>query len=443
MLGTDELQTLFSDFAKKKIAPAMLFKVLGIQREVLEHAPRPDGHAISFEQVSKLFVTGVQQTDTIEELEAVLDRHIARIAEERHGGLAAPAQSHIGHVGREEGHDGRHPEHTLPPALSEQRAESISREAVSSVEQFEERRTESREEAAKRRAVERQQEWCRYSLLVASGLDGDNVGNASVRAICSNLAQDSDFVRRSTLDEMEGQVNLRLRLDADSEEKLLASVLELLFVRDKHTRRRAMSVLGEIAPRGDSRVIEILCPTRGVCLGLSDEDDVVRAHAARTLGTVATRGDEAVISALLRRVKPGTSADISLDEDQCPDVRYQAIIALGNLAQAGDERVQEAMLGLLQRPRLRRSARSMLRTKDFEDMDPEERVCASLALEALQDMGGSHAHAGDLDSLIRYRAIRTRQWALLLARIADLACLLSRRADEGGEREGEGESLCA
>ena len=176
-----------------------------------------------------------------------------------------------------------------------------------------------------------------------------------------------------------------------------------------------MGVLAGVAPKGDSRVIKILCPTRGVCLGLSDEDDVVRAHAAQTLGAVAMQGDEAVISALLHRVRPGTSANPWLDEDQSPDVRYHAISALAKVAQVGDARVQEAMLALLQRPRLRRGARSPLR-KDFEDMDldEEERLCASLALEALQDMGVSHTHASD--SLIRYRAIRTRESMLATSR---------------------------
>ena len=180
-----------------------------------------------------------------------------------------------------------------------------------------------------------------------------------------------------------------------------------------------MGVLAGVAPKGDSRVIKILCPTGGVCLGLSDEDDVVRAHAAQTLGAVAMQGDEAVISALLHRVRPGTSANPWLDEDQSPDVRYHAISALAKVAQVGDARVQEAMLALLQRPRLRRGARSPLR-KDFEDMDldEEERLCASLALEALQDMGVNHAHASD--SLIRYRAIRTRK--SILATFRD-ACL--------------------
>ena len=83
VVWADEVRILFSEFAKKTIAPAMLFKVLETPREELKHAPRPDGHVISFEHVSKLFVTGVQETDSIEELEAILDRHIARMREER------------------------------------------------------------------------------------------------------------------------------------------------------------------------------------------------------------------------------------------------------------------------------------------------------------------------------------------------------------------------
>jgi len=416
----DELEILFSHFAKKKISPAMLFKVLGIEREALDHAPRPDGHVISFDQVSKLFVTGVQPTDTVEELGGILDNRIAS--------MGGQGQGHVRSNGEHETLAAaetpapaagfslvEQPVRATSPPLGElpPRPESMSRASVSSLD-LEERRAESREEAARRRAVERQQEWCRYSLLVASGLDGDNVGDATIRAICSNLAQPSDFVRRNTLDSLEGNLSSCSRLDADSEEKLLASVLELLFVSDKHVRRRAMSVLARIAPQGDSRVIKILCPTRGACLGLSDDDDVVRAFAAKTLGEVATQGDETVVSALLNCVRPGTNADPWLEEDPSHEVRLEVISALGKVAQPGDLRVQEAMLALLQRPRLRVGARStsrgvlMKELDDEGDLEEEERVCATLALEAMQDaeLGVGHANSGD--SLIRYRAIRTR-----------------------------------
>jgi hypothetical protein len=63
-------------------------------------------------------------------------------------------------------------------------------------------------------------------------------------------------------------------MDTDSCEKLLSAVVELLCFRDRHVRRRAMCVLINLAPKGDSRVISILCPSRDCSLGLADEDEV-------------------------------------------------------------------------------------------------------------------------------------------------------------------------
>ncbi len=55
----EELSQLFSDFAKRKLPPSLLLKMLGLQREVLDSAARTDGHVISFEMTSRLFVSGV------------------------------------------------------------------------------------------------------------------------------------------------------------------------------------------------------------------------------------------------------------------------------------------------------------------------------------------------------------------------------------------------
>ena len=120
----------------------------------------------------------------------------------------------------------------------------------------EDRHTECKEEAAARRAAERQQEWCRYSLMLASVEDGRNIGNATIRAMCENLRQPSVVIKRRTLDELE-QLTLRRhsQLDAESAEQLLSSVLELLFVGDRHIRRRAMCVLAKFAPK----VVDV-CP---------------------------------------------------------------------------------------------------------------------------------------------------------------------------------------
>ena len=40
---------------------------------------------MSFDQISKLFVNGVQATDTLEDLGAILDRHIAQFVSGKNG----------------------------------------------------------------------------------------------------------------------------------------------------------------------------------------------------------------------------------------------------------------------------------------------------------------------------------------------------------------------
>lgn len=204
----DELCRLFSDFAKKPLSVKMLLTVLGLQCEMLDSAPRSDSHVISFEQLSKLFVTGVQPTDTHEFLQEVLDRHISALSQEKCTKENDPA--------------GTEPELLPAPPLPfpppAQPHEQIAQRSSShdsprdrrmsicgsvSTAHSEDRHTECKEEAAARRAAERQQEWCRYSLLLASVEDGPNIGNATIRAMCENLRHPSVVIKRRTLDELE------------------------------------------------------------------------------------------------------------------------------------------------------------------------------------------------------------------------------------------------
>ena len=63
----------------------------------------------------------------------------------------------------------------------------------------------------------------------------------------------------------------------------------MLFDEDKHTRRRAIRIIGNLAPKGDSRVIKMLTSSIDVCMtcwvkslkdtgqvGLNDEDEIAR-----------------------------------------------------------------------------------------------------------------------------------------------------------------------
>ena len=90
--NVDELAKLFSGFARKPLDRQLLLGILGIHRELLDSTSNPDLHVISFEQVSKLFVSGVQATATLEFLEAVLDEHILQRKEDKkkqhHEGVA-------------------------------------------------------------------------------------------------------------------------------------------------------------------------------------------------------------------------------------------------------------------------------------------------------------------------------------------------------------------
>jgi hypothetical protein len=285
----EELALLFSDFAKRELAPSLLLKMLGLQREVLDSEPRPDGHLISFETTSRLFLSGVQASDTLEELQAVLEKHISRLEACRQEAKAAPALVQT---------PPQRPKLTIP---AQPRAAStppsglvglqppspmcsISASIISSDQGDERHHGLSAKENAKRRDAERLQERCRYSLMLASREDGAAVGNATIRTMCENLRQPSPVVVKRTLDELELLLSSQhVRLEPEWVELLLAPVLELLFVADRHLRRRAMSVLKDLAPKGDARVLDILCPkdARGVSLGLADEDQFVRVLAVR------------------------------------------------------------------------------------------------------------------------------------------------------------------
>ena len=167
----------------------------------------------------------VQQTDTLEELEAVLDKHIARLQERREARETPAEKQHAAA-----------PEQALPPPLpptitipAQPPAAtptggqvqppspmcSISASILSS-DHGDERHAQSSEESAKRRAAERQQEWCRYSLMLASAEDGAAVGNATIRAMCENLRQRSPVIVKRTLDELEVHLSARHeRLDPE------------------------------------------------------------------------------------------------------------------------------------------------------------------------------------------------------------------------------------
>ena len=256
-------------------------------------------------------------------------------------------------------------------------------------------------------------------MLASCGEDQHCIGRSTVGVICENLKSRSVTVQRGTLDELEWSLRKQhdRRLHVDDSENLLGMMLELsLFSPDKHTRRRAMELLPKISRKGDVRVIDGLCPTRGAWLGLADEDEVVRVHAARALGLIAERGDDGVVVALLQRIwRPRAqsvtvAADGMLEEETSPDVRHACICSLQLISAVGDERVQEAMLGILQRPRPSQRTAAMdtahaATTEKTRDIDVDDDLWAAISPEALQEiMSGREWQS---ESLIRYRALRT------------------------------------
>jgi len=76
----EEIRELFSDFAGKPLSADTLMTLLaaGHDMEAVARAAG-DGKGVSFDQLSKIFVIGVQPTDTAEALGAVLDKHIAKL----------------------------------------------------------------------------------------------------------------------------------------------------------------------------------------------------------------------------------------------------------------------------------------------------------------------------------------------------------------------------
>ena len=256
-------------------------------------------------------------------------------------------------------------------------------------------------------------------MLASRGEDQHCIGRSTVGVICENLKSRSVTVQRGTLDELEWSLRKQHHrsLHVDDAEHLLGIMLELsLFSPDKHTRRRAMELLPKISRKGDVRVIDGLCPTRGAWLGLADEDEVVRVHAALALGLIAERGDDGVVVALLQRIwRPRAqsvtvAADGMLEEETSPDVRHACICSLQLISAVGDQRVQEAMLGILQRPRPSQRTAAMdtaqaATTEKTREIDVDEDLWAAISPETLQYiMTGRDWQS---ESLIRYRALRT------------------------------------
>lgn len=87
----EEVRALFSDFAGKELSADTLMALLaaGHEMEAVARA-EGDGKGVSFDQLSKLFVIGVQEKDTTEALGAALDKHIAKL-EAASSEAAAPA----------------------------------------------------------------------------------------------------------------------------------------------------------------------------------------------------------------------------------------------------------------------------------------------------------------------------------------------------------------
>jgi len=158
----------------------MLLNVLGLQQEAMG-ALNLDGHVISFEQISQLFVRGVQPTDQLEDLVAILDRHIEKKTTSGDGTegtqqlekkpepttmprgltprLTIPAPPQV--IQLDSAPESPWVNGDVPRPRAE-RSASVSTSILSS-DHGEDRHAESREEAARRRESKREQEVLKHA----------------------------------------------------------------------------------------------------------------------------------------------------------------------------------------------------------------------------------------------------------------------------------------
>uniref|UniRef100_A0A6U5ZU11 Uncharacterized protein n=1 Tax=Guillardia theta TaxID=55529 RepID=A0A6U5ZU11_GUITH len=253
------------------------------------------------------------------------------------------------------------------------------------------------EDLQRRRAAMRTQQWMKYSLMLAGIGDGSGSGDCAImNALVENLKQTETIAKRNALDDIETSLCSRgMRLgSSDSEEAVLSGVSEMLFDEDKHTRRRAIRIIGDLAPKGDSRVIKML--TSSIDVGLNDEDEIARASAASILAFVAEKGDKDVIDALLSAMK-----------DNSLEVKLECVRSLQSLAVEGDSRVIDCMLQIVRNQKCKQGSvrhahvESLLSDETARELD----YIAVPALEVLSQMGTAR-HA-TLESLVLFRAVKT------------------------------------
>ncbi|EKX41085.1 hypothetical protein GUITHDRAFT_164468 [Guillardia theta CCMP2712] len=293
------------------------------------------------------------------------------------------------------------------------------------------------EDLQRRRAAMRTQQWMKYSLMLAGIGDGSGSGdcaimnalvnvmgaelrNAHVSRQVENLKQTETIAKRNALDDIEtslcrctcerllvcgrltmvaGSRGMRLG-SSDSEEAVLSGVSEMLFDEDKHTRRRAIRIIGDLAPKGDSRVIKMLTSSIDVCgtcavkpltdtgqVGLNDEDEIARASAASILAFVAEKGDKDVIDALLSAMK-----------DNSLEVKLECVRSL-QLKETAES--STACYRLSGTRNANRGAFDMRIDETARELD----YIAVPALEVLSQMGTAR-HA-TLESLVLFRAVKT------------------------------------
>merc|ERR1712157_383984 len=71
----EDVRLLFSDFAGKELPKSVLIQLMGMGEEMGVPA-QADGHAVSFVQLSNMFCAGVQNSDTVEKLTPLVQKHI-------------------------------------------------------------------------------------------------------------------------------------------------------------------------------------------------------------------------------------------------------------------------------------------------------------------------------------------------------------------------------
>jgi len=124
---------------------------------------------------------------------------------------------------------------------------------------------------------------------------------------------------------------------AECAERAVQAVIGCLLDAEAGNRRLAMRILGDVAPPGDTRVVDL------ACAALDDEEPQVVCAAMEVLAKRAPPSDPAVTDALI-------ACMVSSPLKHGEDVTFAAVRTLGSLARKGDRKSIDALCAGMKDP---------------------------------------------------------------------------------------------